>query len=733
MPNAPSKMLRIFFVFLALVAYAQSAHSFVLLGQYHLEEVWGNVPDSSGNNRNGTISGAPLPSSLNNTPARLGSPGTCGYGSFSGGSSDLTIPALPVNLAAGAQTSVSFWMNWNGTNGVMPIGWGNNHDLWLTNGFFGFNSNNSDVYGISSAGLANGWHHVVAVFSNGSVTTNSLYIDGIAQTLIQQLGVPNLINVSVASTLHVSGFGANAGYKFTGLIDEVKVFDGALATTDVSTLFNETHACPAGITVRSSSMNGIGTFSYTGTNGLPTTATPISTTLQSTPTTALGLGNVAFSANNTATDITQVSTPIGFSLMSASCVDANNTTIAGTTLFGNTLTLPASATALGANVNCTFINRLAPTLLAQYHLEEASWGAVTDSSGNNHTGSAIGTPLAVPATATPARTGSPGTCGYGSFAGGSSELTMAGLPVNLSTNGQTSVSFWMNWNGTNNVMPVGWNIHDLWLISGFFGFNTGNSDVYGISSAGLANGWHHVTAIFTNGSVTNNSLYLDEVAQVLAQQLSVPNNTSATVHNTLHISGWGAAVGYKFTGLIDEVKVFDGALNASEVSTLFTETHACLIATIKVTKTVNVLCDTVNGVSNPKYIPASLASWNISVANTGAIAANLTQISDALNTALSFDANLVAPNSATTCSSTVGTPNNATGKGFKLSLTGTTRPAANYPKFLTTSNADADGASHNLGNILIDYPLAMPVELGYTAGELRPGETATVNFNTTIN
>ncbi|MGZ8256885.1 MAG: LamG-like jellyroll fold domain-containing protein [Gallionella sp.] len=727
-------MLRkvLFAVFVALVAQAQSAHAFVLLGQYHLEEVWGNVLDSSGNNRHGTVSGTPPPNSLNSTPARLGTPGTCGYGNFSGGSGDLSIPALPVNLAAGAQTSVSFWMNWNGSNGVMPIGWGNNHDLWLVSGFLGFNSNNSDVYGISSAGLANSWHHVVAVFTNGSVTTNALYIDGVAQTLIQQQGLPNLANVSVATTLHVSGFGANAGYKFGGLIDEVKVFDGALLAADVTTLFNETHPCPVGITVKTSSVNGVGNFSYSGTNGLPATATTITTTLPSTPTTAVGLRNVPIAANNTATDITQVSTPAGFNLLSASCVDANNATIMGTSLFGNTLTLPAAATAPGANVTCTFINRLPPTLLAQYHLEEATWGAVTDSSGGNHTGSAVGAPLPMPSTATPARAASPGTCGYGSFAGGSGELTVAGLPVNLTANAQTSVSFWMNWNGTNNVMPIGWNVHDLWLVSGFFGFNTGNSDVYGMNSAGLVNGWHHVVAIFTNGNVINNSLYIDGVAQALAQKASIPNNSNASVNSTLHVSGWGPA-GYKFTGLLDEVKVFDGALNASEVSALFNETHACAAATLIVTKTVAVLCDSVNGISNPKYIPGGLARWNISVANTGAIAANLTQTSDTLTSALSFDSNLVAPTSATSCSSTLGTPSNAAGKGFKLTLTGTTRPAANYPKFFTTSNADADGASHSLGNIVIDYPLAMPAELGYSAGDLRPGETATIIFDSTLN
>ena len=61
-------------------------------------------------------------------------------------------------------------------------------------------------------------------------------------------------------------------------------------------------------------------------------------------------------------------------------------------------------------------------------------------------------------------------------------------------------------------MPIGWNRHDLWPVNGYFGFNTANSDVFGISSAGLANRWVHVSAVFTNGSVTSNKLYIDGVS-----------------------------------------------------------------------------------------------------------------------------------------------------------------------------------------------------------------------------
>lgn len=222
------------------------------------------------------------------------------------------------------------------------------------------------------------------------------------------------------------------------------------------------------------------------------------------------------------------------------------------------------------------------TLLARYRLEEDAWagsaGEVKDSSGNNRHGTAIGTPLPGIDATSPARGGNPGTCDYGTFGGGVTNgpaLSLGGLPVDTRPGARTSVAFWMYWDGSNNAMPIGWNVHDLWLVNGFFGFNTGNSDVFGISSSGLANGWHHVVAVFTNGAVAANELYIDGVKQTLSQRMSSPNNSNAYVRGTLQVSGWGANGSYRFSGRIDEVAVYDGKLGQSEVDVLYAATHAC--------------------------------------------------------------------------------------------------------------------------------------------------------------
>jgi MSHA biogenesis protein MshQ len=221
-------------------------------------------------------------------------------------------------------------------------------------------------------------------------------------------------------------------------------------------------------------------------------------------------------------------------------------------------------------------------LLTQLHFEETAWtstaGQVLDSSGNSRAATAIGSPLPTPLTASPARSGSTGTCGYANLPGGASNggaFTLPSLPVYTTTNAKTSVSFWMYWDGTNSVMPIGWYQYDLWLNGGAFGFNTAASDIYGITSTGLANGWHHVVAIFANGNYLQSQLYIDGTLKTLSQQAGSQNTSLAVVQTTLQSGGWTSATNFRFSGRIDELKVYEGALTLSEITTLYNETHAC--------------------------------------------------------------------------------------------------------------------------------------------------------------
>ena len=220
------------------------------------------------------------------------------------------------------------------------------------------------------------------------------------------------------------------------------------------------------------------------------------------------------------------------------------------------------------------------TLIAEYQFEKNSWNGtpseVIDESGNGYHGQVIAN--SSPSQDTPALTGNPGTCGFASQNDGSIQIT--GLPVDSSTPGaKTTVTFWMYWDGTNNVMPVGWNFHDVWIIEGAMGFNTWNNDVYGISTSGLANGWHHVTLEFTNGNVLSNRILIDGVEQNLSQRYGAPNNQRAYVNSELRIGGVANSQEYNFHGLLDEFRVYPGVLTAAQVADIMSERHACQKAT----------------------------------------------------------------------------------------------------------------------------------------------------------
>jgi hypothetical protein len=154
------------------------------------------------------------------------------------------------------------------------------------------------------------------------------------------------------------------------------------------------------------------------------------------------------------------------------------------------------------------------------------------------------------------------------FQGGNDEVVLSSLPLNTAAGTDVTVEFWMNWDGANGVMPFGFERYDLWLTGGFFGFNTGSGDVYGISSAGLETGWHHVAAIFHNGTATNSRLIIDGVEQVMTQRQSTPNDSNAFVSANARISGWAADSGYKFDGQIDEVRIWNGARSEAEIKDL---------------------------------------------------------------------------------------------------------------------------------------------------------------------
>ena len=125
--------------------------------------------------------------------------------------------------------------------------------------------------------------------------------------------------------------------------------------------------------------------------------------------------------------------------------------------------------------------------------------------------------------------------------------------------------------GYSDKMFFGWLAYDVWCGSGHLGYNTGNGDVYGISSStvsslGLVNNWkHYIFEMRSDVSYTNNKIYINGTSQTLSQQLSgeAPGNRNFN-------SGNGRIADWRITGYYMPMdcaifKVYNRALLAAEV------------------------------------------------------------------------------------------------------------------------------------------------------------------------
>lgn len=160
-------------------------------------------------------------------------------------------------------------------------------------------------------------------------------------------------------------------------------------------------------------------------------------------------------------------------------------------------------------------------------------------------------------------------------------------------------------------------------------------------------------------------------------------------------------------------------------------------AVLTVTKTASLLWDPANGNSNPKAIPGAYMQYTITVANDAGAGASgdLTTLGDTL-ASMGLDPDLI--DGTTAALAEPGAPESAAGDSFRVDTSGTGRNAAlNVSTLATnycTAAADADGCDYAGATLTIDYTLleSMDAEAGYTAGELKAGESVVIVFNAVI-
>ncbi len=152
--------------------------------------------------------------------------------SFDGSNDLVGVTATGINTTAATSVTVEFWINSNTTQSASPIIFGsnNNYTLIINGTCFGFNTGNSDCYGVNTSALSSGvWHHIAAVFVNASPSSNTLYIDGVQQSLSQLVGTPISSRV-MTTTLRFGG--ASASNYWRGLMDDIRVTNGVRYTSN---------------------------------------------------------------------------------------------------------------------------------------------------------------------------------------------------------------------------------------------------------------------------------------------------------------------------------------------------------------------------------------------------------------------------------------------------------------------------------------------------------------------
>lgn len=241
-----------------------------------------------------------------------------------------------------------------------------------------------------------------------------------------------------------------------------------------------------------------------------------------------------------------------------------------------------------------------PSAMALYHLDEAAWGVVTDSSGNGKNGSVVGS--AVPDSVSPAIITDPGTCGYADIPFNNSSAVYdaidTGIDVDSAIGNVGTIDFWYKsnakWNGNNgdrqlldasNIVPTATGQKYFYLTLrnnsrlnfGLEDSNDGDYTIEGGSNNFNAGVWVHLAVtwdlpndklqLYVNGSLDTEQTFATNGVLGNMDTLFLGDNRSTYLV--------GAMTGNSANGSIDEARVYDFVLTPAQIQTDRDTTHPC--------------------------------------------------------------------------------------------------------------------------------------------------------------
>ena len=144
-----------------------------------------------------------------------------------------------------------------------------------------------------------------------------------------------------------------------------------------------------------------------------------------------------------------------------------------------------------------------------------------------------------------------------------------------------SVEILVKFNALGNRMPFGFTGYDVYTSGDSMGFNTGNSDRYGLTAQqvtdlGILGNWKHIVYIMQNNvsvstaPYTNNKIYVNSLDQSLSQVAGTQGGSTRNFTNGLGvISGWLSNTSYKASMDLSYFKIYNKKLSDSEIQQNF--------------------------------------------------------------------------------------------------------------------------------------------------------------------
>lgn len=149
------------------------------------------------------------------------------------------------NVAGMGNTiTVELWAKIKSFHSTMPFGFFE-YDVFTYLGGIGFNTNNSDVHGISSAtvsglGISSNWtHYVFEMRTDVSYTNNKMYINGNLQSLSQLIGTESAAKRTFNSGVgRISGYNANSSFAIPMDLGLFKFYNRSLSQQEINFNYN---------------------------------------------------------------------------------------------------------------------------------------------------------------------------------------------------------------------------------------------------------------------------------------------------------------------------------------------------------------------------------------------------------------------------------------------------------------------------------------------------------------